>query len=338
MRAMVIDGSFGLDNLKMTERETPDPGPGQVRLRMRAASLNYRDLLMIRGHYDPRQPLPLVPCSDGVGVVEAVGEGVTRTAVGDRVCPIFCQDWLSGTPDRDKVRSTLGGPRDGTLAERLVIHERGLVHPPEGLDELECAALPCAAVTAWTALFTEGGLEAGETVLVQGTGGVSIFALQLAKAAGATVIVTSSSDEKLARARELGADETVNYRTTPEWGKAVRKLTGGRGVDHVVEVGGAGTLEQSIRATAIGGQIGVIGVLSGVKTSLMVTPILMGYLRLQGILVGHRASFEALNDFVQREGVRPVIHEVFPFEGVREGFELMARGGHLGKICVRIGD
>ncbi len=338
MRAVVIDGSFGLDNLTMVDRKPREPGPGEVRLRMLAASLNYRDLLMTRGHYDPRQTLPLVPCSDGVGVVEAVGEGVTRAAVGDRVCPIFCQDWHSGTPDRAKARSTLGGPRDGTLAEQMVISEQGFVHPPAVLDDLECAALPCAAVTAWTALFTEGELKAGETVLVQGTGGVSIFALQLAKAAGATVIVTSSSDEKLERARELGADEIINYRATPEWGKAARALTGGRGVDHVVEVGGAGTLEQSIRATAIGGRIGVIGVLSGVKTSVMVTPILMGYLRLQGILVGHRDSFEALNGFVAERGIRPLIHEVFPLDQVRDGFDLMARGGHMGKICVRIGD
>ncbi len=337
MRAMTIDGAFGIDNLRMKDRETPEPGPGQVGLRMLAASLNYRDLLMVRGHYDPRQPLPLVPCSDGVGVVEAVGEGVTRAAVGDRVCPIFCQAWLEGTPDREKIRSTLGGPLDGTLSERMVVDQEGLVHPPAHLSDTECAALPCAAVTAWTALFTEGQLAPGQTVLVQGTGGVSTFALQLARAAGATVIVTSSSDEKLERARALGADEVLNYRDTPEWGKAVRGLTGGRGVDHVVEVGGAGTLEQSIRAAAIGGRIAVIGVLSGIKTSLTVTPILMGYLRLQGILVGHRASFEALNGFIEQHDLRPVVHEVLPFDGVHAGFELMARGGHQGKICLEIG-
>jgi NADPH:quinone reductase-like Zn-dependent oxidoreductase len=338
MRAMVIDGSFGLDNLRLEEREAPEPGPGQVRLRMRAASLNYRDLLMVRGHYDPRQPLPLVPCSDGVGIVEAVGEGVTRAAVGDRVCPIFCQDWHDGTPDRDGLRSTLGGPLDGTLREQMVIDEGGLVHPPAHLTDAECATLPCAAVTAWTALFAEGELTAGQTVLVQGTGGVSTFALQLAHAAGATVIATSSSDDKLERARQLGADETINYRATADWGQAVRRLTDGRGVDHVVEVGGAGTLEQSIRATAIGGQIAVIGVLSGVKSSVMVTPILMGYLRLQGILVGHRASFEALNTFVAEHGLRPEVSETFPMERARDGFELMARGGHLGKICLILGD
>lgn len=338
MRAMVIDGSFGLDNLRQTEREVPETGPGQVRLRMRAASLNYRDLLMVRGHYDPRQPLPLVPGSDGVGIVEAIGEGVTRAAIGDRGCPIFCQEWHDGAPERDKLRSTLGGPLDGTLREVMVIDEGGLVHPPDHLSDAECAALPCAAVTAWTALFTEGDLAAGQTVLVQGTGGVSTFALQLAHAAGATVIVTSSSDRKLERARALGAAETINYRETPDWGGAVRRMTGGRGVDHVVEVGGAGTLEQSIRATAIGGRIAVIGVLSGIKSNLMLTPILMGYLRLQGILVGHRASFEALNSFVAEHELRPEISETHPMDQARAGFELMARGGHHGKICLTIGD
>jgi len=333
---VVIDGSFGLDNLAVVDRPVPQPGPGQVLLRMRAMSLNYRDLLTVRGHYNPRQPLPLIPCSDGVGVVEAVGDGVTRAAAGDRVCPIFCQEWLDGRPDRDKVRSTLGGPLDGTLTEAMVVHEDGLVHAPPHLSDVECAALPCAAVTAWTALFTEGQLQPGQTVLIQGTGGVSIFALQLAKAAGATVILTSSSDEKAARARELGADETINYRDVERWSKRVREITGGRGVDHVVEVGGANTLEQSIQSTAIGGRVAVIGVLSGIKSPVAVTPILMGYLRLQGILVGHRSSFEALNAFVVEHDLHPVVDATFDLDRVRDGFDLMARGGHLGKIGVQV--
>jgi NADPH:quinone reductase-like Zn-dependent oxidoreductase len=337
MRAIVVDGAFGLENLKVVERDPPAPGPGQVLLRMRAASLNYRDLLTLRGEYNPRQPLPLVPCSDGVGVVEAVGEGVTRAAVGDRVCPIFCQAWIDGAPTVEGLRSTLGGPLDGTLSELMVVSEQGLVHPPAHLTDVECAALPCAAVTAWTALFTEGRLEPGQTVLALGTGGVSIFVLQLAKAAGARVIVTSSSDEKLARARALGADGAVNYRAEPQWGKAVRALTpGGRGVDHVIEVGGAGTLEQSIRATAVGGRVTLVGVLAGAKTSLAVTSVFMNYLTVQGILVGHRASFEALCDFVARHELRPVVGDVLPMERARDGFELMARGGHFGKICLRV--
>jgi len=336
MRALVIEGSFGLDNLKPAERESPRPGPGQVRLRMRAMSLNYRDLLTVRGHYNPRQPLPLIPCSDGVGVVEEVGEGVTRVEIGDRVCPIFCQAWLEGPPTRDAVRSTLGGPLDGTLCEEMVVDQQGLVHPPAHLSDVECASLPCAAVTAWTALFTEGQLQPGQTVLVQGTGGVSVFALQLAKAAGATVIATSSSDDKLDRVRDLGADETINYLDTPRWGRRVREITGGRGVDHVVEVGGAGTLEQSIQATAVGGRIAVIGVLSGIKSELMLTPILMGNLRLQGILVGHRASFQALSAFLSEHELRPAISDTFDLGDARAGFELMARGAHFGKIGIAV--
>lgn len=336
MKAIVINGAFGLEKLEIVERDKPTPGPGQVLLKMGAMSLNYRDLLTVRGAYNPKQPLPLVPCSDGVGVVEAVGENVTRAAVGDRLCPIFCQTWLDGPPTRERLRSTLGGPLDGTLSEYMVIDQEGLVHPPSHLSDEECAALPCAAVTAWTALFTEGRLSTDHTVLVLGTGGVSIFALQLAKAAGAKVIVTSSSDEKLSRTKDLGADSGINYVEEPKWSKAVRQLTQGRGVDHVVEVGGAGTLDQSIKSTAIGGQISVIGVLSGIKSDLMVTPILMGYLKLQGILVGHRASFEALNAFLSEHTLHPIVSETFPFEDAKKGFDLMASGGHFGKICLKL--
>lgn len=332
MKVLVIDGGFGLRNLRSEERPRPQPGPGQALLRMRAASLNYRDLMTVQGSYNPKQPLPLVPCSDGVGVVEAVGDGVTRVAVGERVCPIFCQAWLDGPPTREGIRSTLGGPLDGTLTEWMVVDAEGLVRPPAHLTDLECATLPCAGVTAWTALFAEGDLQPGQTVLVLGTGGVSLFALLLAKARGARVIVTSSSAEKLERARALGADETLNYLEVERWGKAVRDLTSGRGVDHVVEVGGATTLEQSIQATAIGGRIAVIGVLSGLKTQLSVTSILMGYLRLQGVLVGHRSSFEALSAYLTEHAVRPVLSDVFPFAEARAGFELMAKGGHFGKI------
>ena len=336
MKAIIIDGSFGIDSLRIVNQDSAAPGPGQVRLRMKAQSLNYRDLLTVQGAYNPKQPLPLVPLSDGVGVVEAVGEGVTRAKVGDRVCPIFCQAWLDGPPDRERLRSTLGGPLHGTLREEMVISEQALVHPPAHLSDAECAALPCAAVTAYTALFTEGDLQPGQTVLVLGTGGVSLFALLLAKARGARVIVTSSSDEKLSRARELGADEGINYRSDETWWNTVRKLTDGRGVDHVVEVGGAGTLEGSIRSTAIGGHIAVIGVLSGVKTSLAVTRILMGYLRLQGILVGHRASFEALCELLAAHELHPVISDTFPFTEARAALELMARGGHFGKIVLEV--
>ncbi|MDY0004872.1 MAG: NAD(P)-dependent alcohol dehydrogenase [Polyangia bacterium] len=335
MKAMVIEGGFGLKNLKIEERPRPEPGPGQVLVQMRAASLNYRDLMTVQGSYNPKQPLPLVPCSDGVGHVAALGAGVTRLSVGDRVCPIFCQNWIDGPPTRDGLRSTLGGPLDGTLAEWMVVNAEGLVVPPASLSDLECAALPCAGVTAWTALFTEGELRPGQTVLVLGTGGVSLFALQLAKARGARVILTSSSEEKLERAKALGADEVLNYLEHERWGRVVREMTSGRGVDHVVEVGGAGTLEESLQATAIGGRIAVIGVLSGLKAQVPVTSILMGYIRLQGVLVGPRASFEALCAFMSEHSLKPVLGAVFPFAEARAGFELMSRGGHFGKIALK---
>jgi NADPH:quinone reductase-like Zn-dependent oxidoreductase len=337
MKAYEIQEGFGLEHLVLAERPRPAPGPGQLLLRMTAWSLNYRDLLTVQGGYNPKQPLPLIPCSDGVGVVEAVGEGVRRAAKGDRVCPIFCQAWIDGPPDRDKLRSTLGGPLDGTLAEFVVVSEEGVVHPPAHLTDAECASLPCAGVTAWTALFAEGDLQPEQTVLVLGTGGVSSFALLLAKARGARVIITSSDDEKLGRARALGADETINYQKQKQWSKPVRELTAGRGVDHVVEVGGAGTLEQSIRSCAIGGRVSVIGVLAGAKSAVLVTPILMGYLRLQGILVGHRASFEALNAFFTEHELRPVVGHTFSFDQAHEAFELMGRGGHFGKIALEAG-
>lgn len=301
---------------------------------MKAVSLNYRDLLMVRGHYNPRQPLPLVPCSDGVGVVDAVGDGVDRVAVGDRVATVFAQGWLAGAPEASLVRSTLGGPLDGTLAESMVLSAEGVVKVPAHLSDVQAATLPCAAVTAWSALAGQGSVCAGDTVLVQGTGGVSIFALQLAQLLGARVIVTSSSDAKLERARALGAWQTVNYRATPEWGKAVRALTEGRGVDHVVEVGGAGTLEQSLKAVRVGGSVSVIGVLSGTRSSVDVIPILMGNVRLQGILVGSRADFEAMNRAIDAHRLEPVVDRVFPFAEAQAAFEHLASGSHLGKICI----
>ena len=336
MRAVEIRGGFGLENLALVERPDPAPGPGQALVRLRAASLNYRDLLMVEGKYNPKQKLPLIPCSDGAGEVVAVGEGVSRVKPGDRVCPIFAQRWISGEPVRERLRATLGGPLDGTLAELAVLDEEGLVHVPAHLTDEEAATLPCSAVTAWNALVTEGGVKAGDTVLVQGTGGVSIFALQLGRLLGARVIATSSSDEKLARVRELGAAETINYREVPEWGARAKELTGGVGVDHVVEVGGAGTLQQSLRAVRLGGAISLIGNLSGTKTEILLTQIFMQKLRVNGILVGHRESFEAMNRAIAFHGMRPVIDRVFPLEEARAALEHMGRGGHFGKIGVRI--
>lgn len=335
MKVFEIAGSFGLDNLKLTSRDRPEPGPGEVRLKMLAASLNYRDLLMVNGLYNPRQPLPLIPCSDGVGVVESVGEGVDRVAVGDRVMPCFAPRWVGGEPSRERLRHTLGGPVDGTLAEYMVISQEGVVRAPDYLSDAECSTLPCAALTAWSALVTQYGLTAGEWVLTQGTGGVSLFALQFARAHGASVVVTSSSDEKLERARELGATHTINYKKDASWGKTARALSPDQlGIDHVVEVGGGSTLEQSLRCVKFGGHISMIGVLSGVMTDLNLIPILMQNLRIQGVIVGHRDAFEAMNAAMAAHQIHPVISHTFAFDQAREAFDVMARGGHFGKIVL----
>jgi len=336
VRAVEIRGSFGFDNLAIVERPDPRPGLGQVLVRLRAASLNYRDLLTAEGKYNPKQKLPLIPCSDGAGVVVEIGDGVTRVRPGDRVCAIFSQKWIAGVPTREKLRATLGGPLDGTLAELAVYDQEGVVQIPPHLSDEEAATLPCAAVTAWSALVTEGGVTAGDTVLVQGTGGVSLFALQFAKLLGARVIATSSRDDKLARVRKMGAAEGINYRENAEWGTRAKELTGGPGVDHVVEVGGAGTLHQSLRAVRFGGTISLIGNLAGTKTELLLTQIFMQKIRVNGILVGHRESFEAMNRAIEIHHLRPVIDRVFPLEEVRAAFDHMAAGDHFGKIVVRI--
>lgn len=337
MRAWQIDGAFGLDNLKLVERPDPKPRAGEVVIRMGAASLNYRDLLMVEGAYNPRQPLPLVPCSDGVGTVVEAGEGVSRVAVGDRVATLFSQAWFDGEPTAAKLRSTLGGPIDGALCDTMLLPEDGVIHIPEHLSDAEAACLPCAGLTAWSALVEQGGITAGDVVLVQGTGGVSIFALQLAGLLGARVIVTSSSDAKLERVRELGAWRTINYATDPKWGKTASSMTGGGGVDLVVEVGGAGTLAQSLRAIRVGGTVAVIGVLSGTSAPFDVIPILMQHVRLQGILVGSRAGFERMNRAIAVGEMRPVVDRVIPFDDAPAAFELMKKGGHFGKICISDG-
>lgn len=337
MKAYEIRDGFGLDKLVPCERPDPTPGPFQVRVRVKATSLNYRDLMMVEGRYNPRQKLPLVPNSDGAGVVDAVGPGVTRVKPGDRVMGIFAQAWLAGELTRAAQASTLGGPLDGALADTMLLHEDGVVPTPSWLSDEEASTLPCAAVTAWSALVTQGGLKAGDTVLLQGTGGVSIFSLQLARMLGARVILTSSRDDKLERARGLGAHELINYVKTPDWDKAARALTGGTGVDHVVEVGGAGTFEKSLRAVSPGGTVSVIGVLSGGAGSMPLTPILMNNLRVQGILVGHRQSFEALLRALTLHGVRPVVDRVFPFAEARAAFDYLKSGAHFGKVVIRVG-
>jgi len=336
MRVWEIRESFGLESLKLCERETPRPGPGQVVVRVRAASLNYRDLLTVEGLYNPKQPLPLVPLSDGAGEVEAVGNEVQRVAPGDRVAGVFAPHWIAGRPTRERLRSTLGGPLDGMLAERVCLDAEGVVRFPEHLSFEEAACLPCAAVTAWNAVAGTDPLVAGETLLVLGTGGVSLLALQLARACGARVVVTSSSDAKLARARALGATDVVNYRTSPEWDRVVKDLTGGTGVDRVVEVGGAGTLARSLRCVRIGGTICLIGNLAGLDAQLNLAQVFMRAVRLQGVLVGSRESFEAMNRAIALHELRPPIDRVFSFDEVPAAFAHLKSGAHFGKLVVRV--
>ncbi len=335
MRAWEVQ-HFGEDGLRLVDRPEPVPGPGQAVVGVRAASLNYRDWLVLAGDYNPRQSLPLVPCSDGAGEVVAIGPGVSRVKPGDRVMGVFSQTWIAGPPTRDKLRGTLGSPLDGMLAEHVVLSADGLVHTPAYLSDVEAATLPCAAVTAWHALVELGRLQPGDTVLVQGTGGVSIFALQVARLLGARTIVTSSSDEKLARARTLGAWQTINYRTTPDWEKAARAFTDNVGVDHLIEVGGADTLGRALRAVRIGGTISIIGVLSGKSSQVLLTPILMQNLRLQGVMVGSREMFERMTRAFAQHEARPVVDVVFGFEEVPAAFAHLGAGRHFGKIGVVI--
>jgi NADPH:quinone reductase-like Zn-dependent oxidoreductase len=331
MRAIEIREAYGLDHLQLVERPEPAPGSGQVRLRMRAASLNYRDLATVTMG---QHPLPLVPCSDGCGVVEAVGDGVRRVKVGDRVAPLFFQGWLSGPPRPSQLATALGGPIDGTLQDVMVLSEDGVARVPDHLSDAQVASLPCAALTAWRALVVEGGLKAGDTVLVQGTGGVSVFALQLAKAHGAEVIVTSSSDDKLERARALGADHLINYRRTPAWSKPVVEITSGRGADHVIEVGGADTFAQSLQAVRLGGHVSLIGVLSGFTGEISIPDMFRTNARIQGITVGSRDHFEDMCRAIAATGLAPVVDRTFPLEQAKAAFELMRAGGHFGKIVV----
>ena len=325
---------FGLDKLVLTERPEPQPGPRQVLVKLRAASLNYRDLMVVQGTYNRNLRLPLVPLSDGVGEVVAVGAEVTRVRVGERVAGIFMQSWLEGAIDEHKAKTALGSNLDGVLAEYVVLHEDGVVHVPEHLSDTEAATLPCAAVTAWHALLDSGSLKASDTVLLQGTGGVSLFALEFAKLTGARIIMTSSSDEKLERAKTLGVTDGINYRATPEWARRVRELTDGVGVDHVVEVGGAGTLGQSLQTVRMGGTVSVIGALAGAG-EVNPVPILMRSVRVQGIYVGSRAMFEAMNRAFALHRMTPIVDRIFPFVEVKEALSYMQSGSHFGKIAIR---
>jgi NADPH:quinone reductase-like Zn-dependent oxidoreductase len=325
---------FGLEHLTPVELPEPPASAHDVVVRLRAASLNFRDLLFARGVYNPKAQLPAIPLSDGAGEVVAVGDKVTRWKVGDRVCPLFFQGWLEGRRSAEKDRTTLGaGELDGVLRELAAFPEHGLVRIPEHLSYEEAATLPCAAVTAWHAVVEAARIKPGQTVVTLGTGGVSVFAVQFAKLQGARVIATSSSDAKLARVRELGADETINYRQTPAWEKEVLRLTGGVGADAVVEVGGAGTLSKSIAASRSEGVVALIGVLAAGEG---VDPmrVLMKSVRLQGIFVGPGVMFEEMNRAISVAGMRPVIDRTFPFAEAREALAYLESAAHFGKVVL----
>ncbi len=332
MRVWEVQEAWGIDNLRLTEKPVPVAGPGEVVVRMRAASINYRDLLTVQGRGAAAQ-LPLVPFSDGAGEVIQVGEGVTRVAPGDRVCPMFFQGWIDGAPTAEKRSKPLGGPLPGVLQEQMLVDAEGVARIPTRWSFVEAATLPCAGLTAWRALVVEGRLQAGQTVLVQGTGGVATFALQFAKMLGAKVIVTSSSDDKLERARALGADHLINYRKTPDWGRAALELTAGVGVDHVIEVGGKDTINQSLQAARVGGRVLIIGILSGLSQQIAMSSIFHKNLRLIGLSVGSRAHFEAMVAAIESHGMKPVIDSVLPFDQVPEGLRKMQSATHYGKIC-----
>jgi NADPH:quinone reductase-like Zn-dependent oxidoreductase len=321
----------GLDHLELVDMEDPGaPRAGEIRVRVRASSLNYHDYGVVTGRMPTEDGR--IPMADGAGVVEAVGEGVEDFSTGDAVVSCFFPQWLNGAPTVGDFRSTPGDGVDGYARQVVVRPAHWFTRAPRGYSPVEAATLPTAGLTAWRALVVNGGLTPGQTVLVLGTGGVSIFALQLAKHMGASVIATSSSDEKLERVRALGADHLINYKRTPEWGRAVRDLTGGRGVDHIVEVGGPGTLPQSIAAVAVGGHIALIGVLTGAEGTVPTARLMARQARLQGLIVGSR---QHQMDFVRAldgADLRPVVDRSFPLEGIADAFRLEESGAHFGKI------
>ncbi len=333
--------TFGVEALESTTLPMPEVGPGMVLVRIHAVSLNYRDLMVVEGRYNPKMELPRIPCSDGAGEIVAVGAGVESVGVGDRVCTLFFQRWMDGAISSENSKGALGGDVDGVLAEYVALPQDGVIRFPSHLSYEEASTLPCAGLTAWNALHHAGVPEspggAGETVLVQGTGGVSIFALQFAKLAGMRIFGISSSDEKLERAAALGLDAGCNYRDVPEWSRWVATVTERRGVNRLIEVGGAGTFAQSLEAAGFGGLIAQIGVLSGgVATGAVpLTQILRKQLRVQGIYVGSKTMFAEMNETIAGAGLRPVVGEVFAFEAARDALMTMKSGQHFGKIVVK---
>ncbi len=328
--------AFGLENLKIANSDDRALLPNEVRVELKACSLNYRDLMVIRGQYNPNLKMPLTPCSDGSGVVLEVGSLVREFRPGDRVCATFSQNWLSGHASLESAKSTLGSPLDGTLREQGIFLEHGLVKFPDFLSFEEAAMLPCAGLTAFSALVNQVTLNPGATVLIEGTGGVAIFALQFAKALSLKTIVTSSSDAKLEKAKSLGATHVINYQKNEDWSKEARRLTNGDGVDMVIEVGGGATLGKGIHALKRGGVSCIIGVLSGSTCDFDLRPILMNEIRLQGVFVGSRELFLAMNRVVEHAKIKPVIDRVFAFDEAVEALKYFETAQHFGKVCIRI--
>ena len=337
MRALVLDGGFGLENLNVIEREKPQPGPGEVLVKVAAVSLNYRDLLLVEGAYNPRQKMPVVPTSDGAGIVAAVGPGVTRFAPGDRVVNGIAEGWIGGAPDAVGLKTIRGGPGgDGFCADYVLVPEHALFAVPDHLSLTEAATLPCAGITAWCAVIEHGNVRPGGTVVVEGTGGVALFAMQFARIAGARTMVLSSSNEKLDRISSLGADVTANYVEVPEWSRAVRDRLDADGADLVVELGGAATLENALRSVKPGGTVALIGNLSGSHAPLNLPLAVMRQVRLQGITCGSLGDMSRMMAAVETHGLKPWVHETFPLERHRDAFELMRAGGHVGKIVIAL--
>lgn len=336
MRVFQLVNNWSLDDLRIGERPIPEHGPGQLLLKIKAASLNYRDLVVLKRGYGPfTGELPLIPLSDGVGEVVEIGKGVDNLMLGKRVCPLFMPKWIEGKPTVEIITSTLGGPEDGLMSDYLVINEESVVEVPDFLTDEEASTLPCAALTAWSSLVTEGKIAEGDKVLIQGTGGVSVFALQFAKLFGAEIYIISSNENKLNKAVNLGADFGLNYITTPGWGKEINKITGGSGIDHIIEVGGEETLPQSLRAIRPGGTLSLIGVLSGAKMNVNLGLIVTRKIKLQGITVGNKNDFNEMIKFISEYKIKPVVDKVFSFEQLPSALNYLASGKHFGKICIR---
>lgn len=333
MKALEIT-RFGLDGLVAAERPRPVPGHGEVLVQLKAATLNFHDLATLLGMANPRMKLPCVPLSDGAGEVVELGAGVTAPLVGTRVTSSFFPRWEAGAPTRARLSDVPGEQRDGCWAQYVVLPANAVLPVPAHLSDIEAATLPCAALTAWRAVVVEAKVKAGDRVLLQGTGGVSLFALQFAKLLGAETLITSSSDDKLKRALALGADHVINYKATPQWGKRAREITGGEGVDLVVEVGGSGTFNESLNALRIGGHISMIGVLTGVADVIPTAKIMAMNATVKGITVGSREDFAAMNRAIAQARLAPVVGEVLPFDSGRDAYALMQRGGHFGKIAI----